>query len=1189
MQDFLNRLTSLESSIASSFNAAQALNERLRKLDGQTSEVKPLPAVPSFQSNSGEFMKRLTKIESDQSQNLSQAKLLSNRMEQLESKKSTQPKIEKPKVVVEAKKQTAPAAAKAEVTKETTPVAEKSANQLKNEAKRAEKDAKYQEKMKKKAEADAAKAKSGKPAKAKEDKKADAPVMVSAMYTSKTKPGDKKDTTCQLPDAYSPVYVEAAWYEWWEKMGFFKPECAETYFGKDENREKFVMSMPPPNVTGTLHLGHALMCAVEDTLTRWHRMSGRETLWCPGFDHAGIATQVVVEKKLKREQNKSRHDLGREAFLKEIWKWKEQKSGTIINQLKRMGSSCDWDRQRFTMDDVSVKAVLEAFIRMHEKGLIYRSKRLVNWSCSLNSAISDIEVDKTPLKGRTFLSVPGYADKVEFGTMTSFAYKVAKSKDSDETTGEEIIIATTRPETMLGDVAIAVHPKDTRYTNLVGKYCVHPFIKDRKVVILADEMCEMEFGTGAVKITPAHDANDFECGKRHKLQCINVIDDKGLITCEGGKFAGMKRFDARKAVVKELKELGLFKEVTDTETVLPICNRSKDIIEPLLKNQWYVNCKDMAAKAVKAVREKTLKIEPEFHEAVWFRWLEDCHDWCISRQLWWGHRIPAYHITFIGDEKRTSDDTDNNYWISAQNEAEALQKAHAKFPEYSIDKIQLKHDEDVLDTWFSSGIFPFSICGWPEKTPDLNKYYPGHLLETGHDILFFWVARMVMMGEELTGKLPFDQVYLHAIIRDSHGRKMSKSLGNIIDPIDVVEGTTLANLQKQLEMYNLDQKELDKAVKGQQEDYPQGIPECGTDALRFALCAYTAQGRDINLDVLRIQGYRHFCNKLWNATKFAMMNGLGKDFTPKESIEFLKTNLNNLRGMDKWILSRLSETVTICQHGMKNFDLTAATTSLFNFWLYDLCDYYIEFLKPSFYAQDQTDAQKIEFNNSRECLYTCLDIGLRLISPFMPFISEELYQRLPRRCPKTDAPSIVVTPYPTVADWESFRNTQLEGAVKLTQEAINKIRSLRADYQLTPKVKTDLFIHSFDKSIQNSLESFKDLITTMSNCKSLTILDGQDQSAKAPIGCAFSTLSDKCKLYLLLKGIIDIEKEEQKMKKKKISLIQQTESLEKLMAAENYETKVPEEVRQKNTEKLAQLKNEVELIENGIKQLDLMR
>lgn len=1057
----------------------------------------------------------------------------------------------------------------------------KSATQLKKEAKKGDKNEKFLAKQAKKAATAPAPAKTEEE---KESKKPAKPAKVEEVtaYTSNTKPGEKKDTQCALPSAYNPVYVEAAWYEWWEKMGFFKPECADKYFKNTTSkpREKFVMAMPPPNVTGTLHLGHALMCSVEDALTRWHRMLGHETLWCPGFDHAGIATQVVVEKKLKREQNKTRHDLGREAFVKEIWKWKEEKGDTIKTQLKRIGSTCDWDRARFTMDDVSVRGVLEAFIRMHEKGLIYRSKRLVNWSCALNSAISDIEVDKVPLKGRTMLAIPGYKEKIEFGTLTSFAYKIIDANGKE--TGEEIVVATTRPETMLGDTAITVHPDDARYKNVVGKYVIHPFI-DRKLPIIADSMVDQTFGTGAVKITPAHDANDFECGKRHNLPFITVIDDKGLINSEGGKFSGMKRFDARKAIIKELKEKGLFKDVKDTDTVLPVCSRSKDVIEPLLKSQWYVNCKDMAARAVKAVREKELRIIPDFHEQVWYRWLEDCHDWCISRQLWWGHRIPAYHVQIEG-VKESLDDTDNKYWVSAQSYEEALKKAQERFASYDKSKLKLVHDEDVLDTWFSSGIFPFSICQWPENTSDLQNYYPGTLLETGHDILFFWVARMVMMGLELTDKLPFKDVYLHAIIRDAHGRKMSKSLGNIIDPLDVINGISLDALNKQLELYNLDPKEIEKAVKGQKEDYPTGIPECGTDALRFAFCAYTSQGRDINLDVLRIQGYRHFCNKLWNATRFAMINGLGTEFKPKGSLDFLKTNLSSLRVMDKWILSRLSETVEICDTGLSNYELTAATTAIFNFWLYDLCDYYIEYLKPSFYAQQQTEEQKKQSDNSKEILYTCLDNGLRLISPFMPYISEELYQRLPRRQPETDAPSICVTPYPLPDEYNVFRNKDIEASVKLTQEAINKIRSLRADYQLVQSVKTDLYIQSLDKFIHDSLNSLQDFIQIMSSSKSIAFI--QD---KPPVGCAMSTLSDKCKLYLMLKGIIDIEKEEQKMNKKKEKLIQSIASLKKEQSQPNYEQRVPEAVRVKNTEKLQQLENEVSLIDEGVKQLQEMK
>jgi valyl-tRNA synthetase len=447
---------------------------------------------------------------------------------------------------------------------------------------------------------------------------------------------------------------------------------------------------------------------------------------------------------------------------------------------------------------------------------------------------------------------------------------------------------------------------------------------------------------------------------------------------------------------------------------------------------------------------------------------------------------------------------------------------------------------------------------------------------------------MVMMGEELTGKLPFEHVYLHAIIRDAHGRKMSKSLGNIIDPLDVIDGITLENLHKQLELYNLDPKEVEKAQNGQKEDFPNGIPECGTDALRFALCAYTAQGRDINLDVLRIQGYRHFCNKLWNATKFAMMNGLSGEFVPQTSISYLRDNRSKLRKMDNWILSRLSETVSLCDLGLKSYDLTSVTTALFNFWLYDLCDYYIEYLKPSFYSEQSTQEQKEAFNNSREILYTCLDIGLRLISPFMPYISEELYQRLPRRRPNEDAPSICVTPYPLPIDFDIFRNIDIESDVKLSQEAINKIRSLRADYQLTVKTKTDLFIQSFDKSIHTCLESLSDLIRVMTNGNTITFLDGQSNQTP-PVGCALSTLSDKCKLFILLKGIIDIDKEEVKLNKKKDLLNKQVESLKKEMSSANYETRVPEAVRIKNQEKLTQLANEIELINDGLKQLQQMR
>uniref|UniRef100_A0A673LJR9 valine--tRNA ligase n=1 Tax=Sinocyclocheilus rhinocerous TaxID=307959 RepID=A0A673LJR9_9TELE len=772
-----------------------------------------------------------------------------------------------------------------------------------------------------------------------------------------------------LPDSYSPQYVEAAWYSWWEKQGFFKPE-----YGPNP-RGVFMMCIPPPNVTGSLHLGHALTNAIQDCLTRWHRMRGETTLWNPGCDHAGIATQVVVEKKLMRERKMTRHDLGRGNFIQEVWKWKNEKGDRIYHQLKKLGSSLDWDRACFTMDDKLSYAVQEAFIRMHEEGVIYRSKRLVNWSCTLNSAISDIEVDKKELARRTLLPVPGYKEKVEFGVLVSFSYKV-------EGSDEEVVVATTRIETMLGDTAVAVHPNDSRYQHLKGKMVVHPFC-DRKMPIVFDDFVDMNFGTGAVKITPAHDHNDYEVGERHKLPFINILDENGLLINVPPPFLGMKRFEARKAVLQALKDLGQFKEVKDNPMVVPVCSRSKDIVEPLLKPQWYVDCREMGKQAADVVRNGELKIIPDHHLKTWFNWMDNIRDWCISRQLWWGHRIPAYFVT-VNDPS----DVDGHYWVSGRSEEEAREKAAKRF-NVTADKISLRQDEDVLDTWFSSGIFPFSIFGWP--TEDLRVFYPGTLLETGHDILFFWVARMVMMGLKLTGKLPFKEVYLHAVVRDTHGRKMSKSLGNVIDPLDVI-----TDFLKSFVIVPLAAGMLYCSILF------VGIPECGTDALRFALCAYTSQGRDINLDVNRILGYRHFCNKLWNAVKFAMRT-LGEGFLcGSESVS------------DRWILSRLSAAVALCDSGFQAYDFPAITTAIYNFWLYELCDIYLESVKPVLSRTDSEGQKQADI--CRQTLYTCLEVGLRLLSPLMPFVTEELFQRLPRRLAQDSTSSICVTPYPETSE-----------------------------------------------------------------------------------------------------------------------------------------------------------------------------
>ncbi|XP_044275514.1 valine--tRNA ligase [Varanus komodoensis] len=1033
----------------------------------------------------------------------------------------------------------------------------KSASQLKKEAKKKEKLEKFQQKKEKSQQQQQGEKKP----KAEKKEKKDLGVIT---YTIPTKPGEKKDVTGSMPDSYSPLYVEAAWYPWWESQGFFKPEYGRRSLSEPNPKGLFMMCIPPPNVTGSLHLGHALTNAIQDSLTRWHRMRGETTLWNPGCDHAGIATQVVVEKKLWKEEGKTRHDLGREKFIEAVWKWKNEKGDRIYHQLKKLGSSMDWDRACFTMDPKLSNAVQEAFIRLHEEGVIYRSKRLVNWSCTLNSAISDIEVDKKELTGRTLLPVPGYKEKVEFGVLVSFAYKIAESD-------EEVVVATTRIETMLGDTAVAVHPQDPRYQHLHGQSALHPFT-GRLLPIVCDDFVDMEFGTGAVKITPAHDQNDYEVGLRHKLDFLTIIDEDGHLVNVPPPFLGMKRFDARRAVLQALKEKGLFREVKDNPMVVPICSRSKDVVEPLLKPQWYVRCDTMARGAAEAVRRGDLRIVPDFHLKTWFNWMDNIRDWCISRQLWWGHRIPAYFVMVNDPSVPPGEDTDGKYWVSGRSEQEAKEKA-AKIFKVTPDKISLRQDEDVLDTWFSSGLFPFSIFGWPNHSEDLQVFYPGTLLETGHDILFFWVARMVMLGLKLTGKLPFREVYLHAVVRDAHGRKMSKSLGNVIDPLDVITGITLEDLHAQLLESNLDPAEIERAKHGQKSDYPSGIPECGTDALRFALCAYTSQGRDINLDVNRILGYRHFCNKLWNATKFAI-RGLGDGFQPQRSPG--PTGSESL--IDAWILSRLSHAVELCNLGFQAYDFPGITTAVYNFWLYELCDVYLECLKPVFAGPDEAAIQ-----TARNVLYTCLDAGLRLLSPFMPFVTEELFQRLPRRSPSSDPPSICVTSYPSTEQC-CWRNEGLDQTIDFVQSIIRAVRSLRADYNLT-KTKADCYLQCLDPETAEAVTRCSEYIRTLSSSKEVLVLDpGQ----APPSGCAVAIASDKCTVHLLLKGLIDAEKEVSKLAGKKAELQKQILRLRERMDSPDYAAKVPAKVQEADAAKLKQSETELQKSDEAIENFKKM-
>ncbi|KAL1130732.1 hypothetical protein AAG570_011973 [Ranatra chinensis] len=1114
----------------------------------------------------------------------------------------------------------------------------KTPKQLEKEAKKLAKLEKFKQKQDKK-DSDKEQQKD-KPEK--KEKKKDVSKTV-VVYTSDTPPGTKKDTSGPMPDTYSPKYVETAWYSWWEKEGFFRPEYGRSSALESNPKGKFVMVIPPPNVTGSLHLGHALTNAVEDALTRWNRMNGKTVLWNPGCDHAGIATQVVVERKLWREESKTRHDLGRKAFVDKIWQWKNEKGERIYHQLRRLGSSPDWSRTAFTMDPKLCKAVVEAFVRLHDDGEIYRSNRLVNWSCTLKSAISDIEVDKVELTGRTFLSIPNYSEKVEFGVLVSFAYMAEDGK-------EEVVVATTRVETMLGDVAIAVHPKDKRYTHLHGKSFIHPFC-NRKLCLVLDEFVDMDFGTGAVKITPAHDHNDYEVGKRHGLPFVTVINDDGVIIGDCGEFTGMKRFDARKAVLKVLKDKGLYRETRDNPMVVPICSRSKDVVEPLIKPQWYVKCDKMAKEALEAVNSGQLKLIPEHHTKTWTYWMTNIRDWCISRQLWWGHQIPAYFVTV--EDPSFKQEIDNEFWVSGRTQEEALEKAAKKF---GVDKsrITLKQDEDVLDTWFSSGLFPFSIFGWPDETDDLKAFYPGTLLETGHDIIFFWVARMVFFGQRLLGKLPFKEVFLHPIVRDAHGRKMSKSLGNVIDPMDVIEGIDLEGLHAQLLNSNLDPKEIEKAKAGQKLDYPKGIPECGTDALRFALLSYMTLGGDINLDILRVQGYRFFCNKLWNAVKFALMY-FKEDFKNRnytEDIKGLSGNMNisppaiallhpderswndyfktvsyasghtvsnadfmlykwiilsgrkwnigsfphlkrwfnhikylsNLSDvqiygtespMDLWMLSRLSAAVESCNRGFSSYDFPVATKACYNLWLYDLCDVYLESLKPVFAGND-----KVAILTAQNILYHTLDTGLRLLSPMMPFLSEELYQRLPHSN-RPHPPSICVSSYPETENYP-WSDSQLEQQVEFVQKVVHSIRSARSDYNIAQKTKTEAFYSTTDSESLKILTDYCQTIITLSYCSKL------EKTDKCPEGCAILTVSDKCQIHLLLKGFIDPSKELEKLMKKEESLCQAIKKLEQAIAVKDYEAKVPQDVRSANSEKLVQSRGELERLRESITVLSTM-
>ncbi|CBI31848.3 unnamed protein product, partial [Vitis vinifera] len=971
--------------------------------------------------------------------------------------------------------------------------------------------------------------------------------------------GEKKRLSRQMAKQYSPSAVENSWYEWWEKSGFFVADSSSS-------KPPFVIVLPPPNVTGALHIGHALTSAIQDTIIRWRRMSGYNALWVPGMDHAGIATQVVVEKKLMRERKLTRHDIGRENFVSEVWNWKNEYGGVILKQQRRMGASLDWTRECFTMDEKRSLAVTEAFVRLYKEGLIYRDLRLVNWDCILRTAISDIEVDYEDIKVRTLLKVPGYEKPVEFGVLTSFAYPIEG--------GEEIVVATTRVETMLGDTAIAVHPDDERYTRFHGKFAIHPF-NGRKLPIICDAiLVDKNFGTGAVKITPAHDPNDFEVGKRHNLEFINIFTDDGKINSNGGpEFAGMPRFKAREAVVAALHEKGLYKGAKDNEMRLGLCSRTKDVVEPLIKPQWYVSCSGIANEALDAVMDdenRKIEIIPKQYAADWKRWLENIRDWCVSRQLWWGHRIPAWYVT-LEDDKMKELGAYTDHWVVARNEEEAQIEASRMFPGKNF---QISQDPDVLDTWFSSGLFPLTVLGWPDDTQDLKAFYPTSVLETGHDILFFWVARMVMLGIKLGGDVPFRKVYLHPMIRDAHGRKMSKSLGNVIDPLEVINGISLEGLHKRLEEGNLDPSELVVAKEGQVKDFPNGIAECGADALRFALVTYTAQSDRINLDIQRVVGYRQWCNKLWNAIRFAMSK-LGDDYTPPMEIV-----PDVMPFTCQWILSVLNKAISKTVSSMDSYEFADAASTVYSWWQFQLCDVFIEVVKPFFSSNDPKFASARRF--AQDTLWVCLDNGLRLLHPFMPFVTEELWQRLPpaRDCARKE--SIVISDYPSVV--QCWTNERVEYEMDLVESTVKSLRSLRSLMPAKERhERRPAYVLCRTDAIAEIINSYELEILTLATLSSLKVLNEGDD---APIGCAVSVVNESLSVYLKLQGALNAEAEREKLRKKMEEIRKQQEHLTQIMSASGYQEKVPARIHEENVAKLSSLMQELLSFEQASQHLE---
>ncbi|AOY44611.1 valyl-tRNA synthetase [Psychrobacter sp. AntiMn-1] len=959
----------------------------------------------------------------------------------------------------------------------------------------------------------------------------------------------------QLENAYNPAQVEAGMYQGWEESGYFAPT-----FDKDES---FSIALPPPNVTGSLHMGHGFNNAIMDALTRYHRMNGDNTLWQPGTDHAGIATQMVVERRLEA-QGIRRRDMTREDFIDKVWEWKEESGGSITSQIRRLGSSVDWSRERFTMDDGLSNAVKEVFVRLFDDGLIYRGKRLVNWDPKFQTALSDLEVENHDEKG----------------SLWHFRYYFTDTELTTQDGKNYLVVATTRPETLLGDTAVAVNPSDERYAHLVGKTITLP-ITGRVVPIVADDYVESDFGTGCVKITPAHDFNDYELGRRHSLPLINILDERANILpamevypdlqtrepeleTTPSEYAGLERFAARKFLVEQAGDQGWLEDIEDYALKAPRAERGGTIVEPWLTDQWYVAVNKLAGPAIDAVEDGRIEFVPAQYKNMYMAWMTDLQDWCISRQLWWGHRIPAWY-----------DDAAGEVYV-ARSEAEVRTKYNLS------DDVVLRQDDDVLDTWFSSGLWTFSTLDWADVNADprvMETFHPTSVLVTGFDIIFFWVARMIMLtmhfvkNEDGTPQVPFKTVYVHGLVRDGNGQKMSKSKGNVLDPIDLIDGIELEALVEKRTSNMMNPKDAAKIEKQTRKEFPEGIPAYGTDALRFTFTSLASTGRDINFDLKRVEGYRNFCNKIWNASRFVLMNCVDKEGSALPIDQTANPDVWELP--EKWIMSRLNSSIKDIHQHFAQYRLDMVSQDIYEFIWNEYCDWYVELAKASLNDDSVTDARKAQI---RYVLLHVLETALRFTHPIMPYLTEQIWQTIAPLLGRKNTDSIVIADYPQTD--ASQISEQTEADMAWLQELIASVRNIRGEMKLGNAVRLPVLLQNVSSDEEARLSRIKNQFKALAKVESLTIVKEGDE-----VPLSSSSMVGQLRVLVPMKGLIDPTAELARLGKAHEKLQKQADGIARKLGNEGFVSKAPAEVVDAEKAKLAELEGQIKTMAAQMEEL----